>query len=628
MFSTLLERMIKVKVPDRNDPSKTVELNRYVIDKNEEPTAVVFGKFIPWTGPNGHGRLVDLAKKNFKNVVIVSPTRDKSFNPKVDIFNDKQKSEIIQKATGLKFIRVDSSIPIRMFTRVVQAGIDRPVFIVGPDRINDFKRYFIEYDKNNEGTEDSNNKDFGKGEYFFAESRGKDQTSGTKVRETLINNNKEEFLRLTGYYGDDMWNLMRNMLKDNKIVERVNFKFDSFYYLTEGGNVKVKGQTSHKIPMDQITAKQFDEIKAEITETLKALNKSFQAKYKKPLFPNIDANIENGKLFSGSTRPFFTMKYDEYKRHKKYVGDMDLQYPEELDKELGAFLKDNEGKKFGKMTYFGEGGSSPTQYNTIFKSTVSPDLVENIQFDFEPTQWEIGSPSEFATFAHYSDWDDIKANVKGAFSKLLMRALVSSKERLGDIAVMTPTGKISKSVKFENPAMRKFSVDKGMRVAFEPVLDAKGNIQKTEEGKPIYKELDTKKSVYSRDLSDIFAFIFGQVPKGNEKQVMHSFVGLLKLMEKYLDKEMVKTVFSSFLKIIWEKGQEIEVTDEFNQEGIQEKDFEVKKAAYDQFIKVFPYLKMKEEALKKFVMPFYVDLKASKQRRKEKEASATKVGKR
>lgn len=626
MFSTLLERMIKVKVPDRNDPSKTVEINRYVIDKNEEPTAVVFGKFIPWTGPNGHGRLVDLAKKNFKNIVIVSPTREKSFDPKVDIFNDEQKSEIIQKATGLKFIRVDSSIPIRMFTRVIQAGIDRPIFIVGPDRINDFKRYFVEYNKNNEGTEDPKDKDFGKGEYFFAESRGKDQTSGTKVREALINNDKASFLKLTGYK-EEMWNLMRQMLKDNKVVERVTFKFDNFYYLTEGGNVKVKGQSAHKIPMDQISAKQFDELKKEISDALKALNAAFQTKYKKPLFPNIDANIENGKLFSGSTRPFFTMTYDDYKKHKKYVGDMDLQYPEELEKELGEFLAANEGKKFGKMTYFGEGGASPTQYNTIFKSTVAPDLVENIQMDFEPTQWETGTPTEFATFAHYSDWEDIKANVKGAFSKLLMRALVSSKERLGDIAVMTPTGKISKSTKFEDPAMRKFSVDKGMRVAFEPVLDAKGNIQKTEEGKPIYKEIDTKKSTYSRDLGDIFAFIFGQVPKGNEKQIMHSFVGLLKLMEKYLDKDTIKMIFSSFLRIIWEKGQEIEVTDQFNKEGIQEKDFEVKKAAYDQFIKVFPYLKMKDEALKNFVMPFYVDLKAAKERRKAKEAAAAKVGK-
>lgn len=618
MFSTILERMIKVKVPDRNDPSKIVELNRYVIDKNEEPTAVVFGKFIPWTGPNGHGRLVELAKKNFKNIVIVSPTREKSFDPKVDIFTDEQKQKIIEKATGLKFIRVDSSIPIRMFTRIIQEGIDRPVFIVGPDRINDFKRYFVEYNKDNKGTEDPKDKDFGKGEYFFAESRGKDQTSGTKVREALINNDKASFLKLTGYK-EDMWNLMRQMLKDNEIVERTSFKFDNFYYLIEGGNVVVKGQSAHKIPMDKITPKQFEELKSEIASALKALDKAFQAKYKKPLFPNVDANIQSGKLFSGSTRPFFTMSHEEYSRHKKAVGDMDIQYPEELEKELGEFLAANEEKKFGKMFFLGQGGRSPLQYNTIFKSTIAPDLVENIQLDFEPTQWTKGSPSEFATFAHYSDWEDIKANVKGAFSKLLMRALVASKERLGDIAIMTPTGKISKSTKFEDPAMRKFSVDKGMRVAFEPVLDAKGNIQKTPEGKPIYREIDTKKSTYSRDLDDIFAFVFGKKPTPAEKQQFHAFVGLLKLMEKYLDKNLVKMVFSSFLKILWGQGtQEIGVSNVFNKEGIQEEDFNVKKAAYDQFVKVFPQLKMKDQDLKNYVLPFYQDLKRKKEAKAEK----------
>lgn len=215
--------VIKIKVPDRNDPSKTVELNRYVIDKNETPTAVIFGKFIPWTGPNGHGRLIDTAKEHFKDIVIVSPTRDKSFDPKVDIFTDDQKQEIIEKATGLKFIRVDSSIPIRMFTKVIQAGIDRPVFVVGPDRIKDFQKYFIEYNKDNEGIKDQKDKDFGKGEYFYATERGKEDTSGTKVRKALLDNDKEEFLKLTGY-DDDIWNLMRKMLKDNKIIEsELNF---------------------------------------------------------------------------------------------------------------------------------------------------------------------------------------------------------------------------------------------------------------------------------------------------------------------------------------------------------------------------------------------------------------------
>jgi hypothetical protein len=369
--------------------------------------------------------------------------------------------------------------------------------------------------------------------------------------------------------------------------------------------------TADKIPLDTISTKEYNELREEIIQTLKALNKEFESKYKKLLFPNLEANIKSGDLFSGSTKLFFTKQHEELKRYKKSIGDIDLQYPEDLRISLKEFLKDNEGKKFGKMVFLGSGGRSPTQENTIFKISNFP--VENIQLDFEPTYFENGVPNEFSRFAHSSDWEDIKANVKGAFSKLLMRALVSAKERLGDIAVLTPTGKISTSIKYENPSLRKFSVDKGMRVAYEPVLDDRGNIQKTKEGKPIYKEIDTKKSTYSRDLDDIFSFIFGKFPKGNEKQQFYSFVGLLSLIEKYLDKETVKMIFSSFIKIIWERGQEIEQgQNAWDDRGIQMNDFNTKKAAYDQFVKVFPYVKMKDDELIQYVKPFYDDLKRKK----------------
>jgi hypothetical protein len=398
--------------------------------------------------------------------------------------------------------------------------------------------------------------------------------------------------------------------------ESHTMSFVGHYYLIEGGNVTVDGVPADKIPMDKISAKEFNELRNEILNTLRALNKAFEEEYDKPLFPKFEENVKSGKMFSGSTRPFFSKTHEDFKKYKKSVGDMDLQYPEELRTLLKEFLKSNKGKKFGKMIFLGEGGGSPTQENTIFQSTVNPELVKNIQIDFEPTFYEDGVPNEFSTFAHYSSWTDIQHKVKGAFSKLLMRAIVSSKERLGDIAVQTSTGKISKSSKYDNPSMRKFSVDKGMRVAFEPVLNNKGTHEKTPEGRPIYKEIDTKKSIYERDVDDIFAYIFNKKPTPVEKKDFHSFVGLLKLMEKYLEKDAVKNIFYSFLKIIWKEGQEITMSSNFDENGIQVDDFETKKSAYDQFVKVFPYLKMKDQELMEYVKPFYDDLKRKKELRK------------
>lgn len=399
------------------------------------------------------------------------------------------------------------------------------------------------------------------------------------------------------------------------------FKFDKYYFnklsLFEGGNVTVKKgglmggnvtvklQSAQKIPVDQLSNQQFTQFKQEIIGVLRGINKQFTGEIGKPLWPELDNLIDSGKIFSGSTRILFIKPLNEIKKYKQTFGDIDLQYPEELKDDLEEFLNNNEDQKFGNMTFFGMGGNSPNQFNTIFKTTVLPDDVTNIQIDFEPTYWENNEPSEFATFAHYSSWTDMKANVKGAFSKLLMRSLVREKEKLGDVAVLTPTGKISKSVKHDNPNLRGFSVDKGMRVKYEPIVDNRGEQKTTEDGRPIYQEISTKKSDYEKDLNDIFGFVFGIVPTDDEIQKAHSYVGLLQLMKKYLDDETIEKVFNTFINIIWgTEGQEIEKCDEFIN-GINYNDYEVKRAAYDQFIKVFHELAMDEDSLRDFILPFY-----------------------
>ena len=50
----------------------------------------------------------------------------------------------------------------------------------------------------------------------------------------------------------------------------------------------------------------------------------------------------------------------------------------------------------------------------------------------------------------------------------------------------------------------------------------------------------------------------------------------------------------------------------FDENGIQVDDFETKKAAYDQFVKVFPKLKMSDKELMEYVKPFYAYLKRKK----------------
>jgi nicotinic acid mononucleotide adenylyltransferase len=219
----------KFLVQDRNDPTKKVEVVRYIIVPKEQPTGVVWGKFSPYTSKGGHGRLVELAKKTFgdDNVIIASPKR-KGNDPKVDIFTDEQKAKIINKAEpGIKFIRIDNAFPPRAFSELNKTGIKRPVLIIGEDREEEFSKYFIKYDINNKGTEDIENKDFGKGEFLVVPRKNSD-TSATMVRKALVNNDKDTFLKITRF-SEDFWNMMRQMLKDNKVIKD-SLEFQKFYF--------------------------------------------------------------------------------------------------------------------------------------------------------------------------------------------------------------------------------------------------------------------------------------------------------------------------------------------------------------------------------------------------------------
>lgn len=200
----------------------------YRIDSKEKPTAVIFGKFSPWTGPKGHGRLVKFAEEKFGhgNYVIVSPKR-KGADPRVDIFNMQQKQEIIAKANpGAKVIQLEPNSPYGMLIELVKQGIKRPVFIVGPDRVDEFRKFFREYKKNETVKEAKEVPENEKGEYAFIQ--GERATSATLVRKALITNNKAEFLNLTGY-DEKMWRFMRGLLKVNNVVSEKFTNFETFY---------------------------------------------------------------------------------------------------------------------------------------------------------------------------------------------------------------------------------------------------------------------------------------------------------------------------------------------------------------------------------------------------------------
>lgn len=208
--------LINIEVPDRNDNSKTVILTRYAIDSNEEPTAVLFGCFSPFTGPLGHGRMLRFAfEHNIKKFAIAMPTKDDTKQSDRNIFTQLQRLEIAKlgaKECGFdaEVFNINTTNPLGMF-REISTKVSRPVLIVGPDRKSQFEKMFLTYGNHNAFITDPNEKDFGKGEMLCLNSRGEHNTSGTAVRNALNEKDKAKFISLTGY-SNKMYKYLYNIL--------------------------------------------------------------------------------------------------------------------------------------------------------------------------------------------------------------------------------------------------------------------------------------------------------------------------------------------------------------------------------------------------------------------------------
>ena len=165
--------------------------------------------------------------------------------------------------------------------------------------------------------------------------------------------------------------------------------------------------------------------------------------------------------------------------------------------------------------------------------------------------------------------------------------------QLGDVVFATKTStceklRISKAKKSNH--FLKFSVSKGIRVAYEPMI-CNGE-QVYYDGKPVYKELPTDKSIYETEIKNIFKMLFGKEPSKSEEEKMWSFVGLLDLINKYLNRKEIEFTFERFLELLWETKNGKNIAQELERDNPQ-LDYEIKKAAVEKFIDNFKFLKNK-----------------------------------
>lgn len=188
---------------------------KYKPDEDDEIVGVLYGHFAPFTGPNGHGRmLAALQRIGAKQFLVATPdSRDRIDEDRM-LFTTEQRREIIQKA--LAFMDIDGQVVTpsprsidKMFDRLKRLVCDvygpktRPVFCFGPDREEEFSQYLSAF-----GSDDGSER----AEYIIDRVRG---TSGTKVRQLIKAGDIAGIEAQTGY-NEEIAQMLIDMWSENK----------------------------------------------------------------------------------------------------------------------------------------------------------------------------------------------------------------------------------------------------------------------------------------------------------------------------------------------------------------------------------------------------------------------------
>lgn len=390
-------------------------------------------------------------------------------------------------------------------------------------------------------------------------------------------------------------------LKESSIAKQLNRINDSLKLLKlrlqEGGNLSAQGKygvkSATKLQMDKFTPEVFADFKDDFMKFLLKLNDMYAKKTGHKVWEN-EKFLQSGNCFSGSTRTMFQKSFVDYSTFKKKVGDFDIQIPESEQGTWLDFINSLQDKPVDGFTIYGN-TSNFAQDHSLVQAT-DPEYAgvgaDFLQVDWEYVPFKDGKPTEFATFAHYSSWEDLQNNVKGLFVKLLLRAIGHCVHDDDTVLVSQKTGRISKTKGQPryNPNDLAFSVDKGVRHKLAAYIDpetGKPAIDPETGRRKVYNK-DVKDGVYDTDMDKIFEDFFGRPPKdATELKQLYSFIRCLKLMKANYTQDHIEEIFEYFLELIISPyAQKLSAFD-------KEEDKEWKESAIAKFYETFPYLKDK-----------------------------------
>lgn len=315
----------------------------------------------------------------------------------------------------------------------------------------------------------------------------------------------------------------------------------------------------------------------DLTDFFTRLNNTFKKAFHTELWS--DEVLASKSFVSGSGFHFMNLESVDTKtltKVKPTVGDIDLQIDSNLQSEIQSLLVHT--NRIGKFLLM-DHTKSGTQIITLWEYE---DLY--VQIDFEFVEYHKGKPSEWSTFSHSSDYNDLLAGIKGVFSKYMLRALTTKFLIHGTIKAKTSRGTDKTGL---HPTVA-FSVDHGVREKYNVSIDDAGKIILTD-----------KPAEYTKDLRKIFIKMFDSAPSPEDLKAFGSFTGQVSLISKYIeDHSTIQMIAEGFWRTLFFKGAQ------GLYKGNPKLDKETKMKAWDYLTSKLKMVKVTDE-MKKMLDRYY-----------------------
>lgn len=350
-----------------------------------------------------------------------------------------------------------------------------------------------------------------------------------------------------------------------------------------GGNVSFGNKSADRIDLSKIPRAA---VVSTLTTSLLIVDSMFKKSFGVKLW---HGDIKN--YLSGSSNALFdhSIKDADFTKVKPSVGDVDLQVDENQYQNIVKFLLSVKDKAIGDLTLI-DFKPSRDQVITLWHSK---RFNINVQLDFELVGFKDNKPDEWAQFSRSSNWSDMSIGIKGVAHKYIMRAIAGSDRN--QVIIRAKTARSKNRIVIDSEMA--FSL-KGIRQKLKPVLDDNGK-HVFDNGIPVYDMIEPKDASYSQNIGVVFETLFRRPMTDSDYQGMQSFVGIVGMMKKYLDKATIQKSVDRFAHLLWGPKQEGQLMYVKN----YRQDFEEKTTMFEYLcsgvgVNPKPFYKMREEYYK------------------------------